>query len=190
MFSAFWGAQKLQLIFIYGPPATGKLTVAVELGRITGFPVFHNHLVVDMLLPVFAFGSPSFVELREAIWMQVLERAALEQTDGLIFTFTPETTVHPQFVNKLVAIVEGAGSEVIPVQLICPEDEVEKRLVNKSRARFEKLTSLGLYRQLRDEGSFVVEELFDVRLTIDTSTLHPDQAAGHIVEHYRLPSGG
>ncbi len=180
----------MQLIFIYGPPAVGKLTVAIELGRITEFPVFHNHLVVDVLLPVFAFGSPPFVDLREAIWMQVVERATREKADGLIFTFCPETTVHPDFVNRLTTVVEGTGGEVLPVQLICPEDEIERRLVNETRARHKKLTSLGLYRELRDEGSFVFEEPIDVRLTIDTSTLRPDQAARQIVEHYRLPSVG
>ena len=51
----------MRLIFIYGMPATGKLTVARELARITGFNVFHNHLVVDLLLSIFEFGSKPFV---------------------------------------------------------------------------------------------------------------------------------
>ena len=54
----------MKLIFLYGLPATGKLTVAHELAAITGFKVFHNHLVVDVLLTVFDFGSPDFVRLR------------------------------------------------------------------------------------------------------------------------------
>ena len=39
----------MKLIFIYGLPATGKLTVAVELAAMTGYKLFHNHLVVDLL---------------------------------------------------------------------------------------------------------------------------------------------
>ena len=39
----------VKLIFVYGLPATGKLTVARELSSLTGYKVFHNHLVVDLL---------------------------------------------------------------------------------------------------------------------------------------------
>lgn len=34
----------MRLIFIYGLPATGKLTVAQELAKRTGYKLFHNHL--------------------------------------------------------------------------------------------------------------------------------------------------
>lgn len=43
----------MELIFIHGPAAVGKLTVARELSRQSGVAVFHNHLVVDALLAVF-----------------------------------------------------------------------------------------------------------------------------------------
>jgi len=35
----------MRLVFIYGMPATGKLTVAKELVDITGYALFHNHPV-------------------------------------------------------------------------------------------------------------------------------------------------
>lgn len=49
----------MRLVFIHGPAASGKLTVAKELAALTGYPLFHNHLIVDALLAVFPFGSPS-----------------------------------------------------------------------------------------------------------------------------------
>ena len=39
----------MKLIFIYGAPAAGKLTVANEIARQTGFKVFHNHLSIDCI---------------------------------------------------------------------------------------------------------------------------------------------
>ena len=66
----------MQLIFLFGPPASGKLTVARELAALTGYRVFHNHLVVDALLAVFDFGSRPFVELRERMWVEVMTAAA------------------------------------------------------------------------------------------------------------------
>ena len=43
------------LLFLHGPPASGKLTIARELKTLTGFQLFHNHLAVDLLESVFEF---------------------------------------------------------------------------------------------------------------------------------------
>ena len=43
----------MNLVFIYGPPAVGKLTVAKELSLITGYPLFHNHLTRDLVHELF-----------------------------------------------------------------------------------------------------------------------------------------
>ena len=51
------------LVFICGPPAVGKMTVGLELSALTGIPLFHNHLGIEAVLPVFEFGSPAFNRL-------------------------------------------------------------------------------------------------------------------------------
>ena len=55
----------MKLIFIHGPVASGKLTIARALAALTGLAVFHNHLVVDAVAAVFPFGSEPFIRLRE-----------------------------------------------------------------------------------------------------------------------------
>ena len=77
----------MRLVFIYGLPATGKLTVAQALSKLTDYKLFHNHLVVDLLLSTFEFGSTPFIELREEIWLSVFKRACRNNLKGLIFTF-------------------------------------------------------------------------------------------------------
>ena len=176
----------MQLVFIYGPAAAGKLTVARRLGEATGFPVFHNHLVVDMLQAVFGFGSAPFVQLREEVWLRVMEQAAQEQLAGLIFTFTPEKTVRSDFVGAAVTMIESTRGEVLFVQLTCPEPELEQRMENESRAEFGKLRSLSLYRQLRYEGAFDFPLLPDSGLTIDTSMTDPGESVRRIVDYFGL----
>ena len=51
------------LVYLDGPPAAGKLTVATALAERTGYRLFHNHLTVDALAPVFGFGTPAFERL-------------------------------------------------------------------------------------------------------------------------------
>ena len=51
------------LVFLLGPPAVGKMTVGQELSRLTGLALYHNHLSIESVLPVFDFGSPAFNRL-------------------------------------------------------------------------------------------------------------------------------
>ena len=162
--------------------------MARELAELTGFPLFHNHLVVDILLAVFEFGSLPFVELRESIWLRVFERACEEGLSGLIFTFNPERTVRPDFVGAVKTLVENSGGSLLFVQLTCPEAELERRVENESRAEFAKLRSLSQYRQLRDEGAFAFPQLPDSGLTIDTSETDRVESATCIVSHFGLPT--
>jgi hypothetical protein len=136
----------MELIFIHGPAAVGKLTVARELSRQSGIAVFHNHLVVDALLAVFEFGSQPFVRLRERIWLDVFKEAAQTGT-SLIFTFAPDVSVNPDFISKTVRIVEECDGKVLFVKLTCAEHELENRVGSESRKEFRKLRSIETMRK-------------------------------------------
>jgi tRNA uridine 5-carbamoylmethylation protein Kti12 len=57
----------VKLIFIYGPPAVGKLTVASELAKLTGFKLFDNHVSIDFVKSVFDYGTRRYWKLIENI---------------------------------------------------------------------------------------------------------------------------
>jgi chloramphenicol 3-O-phosphotransferase len=174
----------MKLIFLYGPAAAGKLTIGRALRQMTGLHLFHNHLVVDTLLSVFEFGTPSFVHLREQIWLSVFEAAARDDI-SLIFTFAPESTVSPGFIDSAIATVQKAGGEICFVELYCPIDALEQRIENPSRAEFLKLRSLETFRELRRKGANSFPPL-PVDLMIDTSTIEPVKAARKICECFQL----
>ncbi|HXG97414.1 MAG TPA: hypothetical protein VNJ06_09945 [Gemmatimonadales bacterium] len=165
----------MRLIFIHGPPAVGKLTVARELAELTGLPLFHNHLAVDVLTPLFEFGSASFVKLRELIWLSVFQEAA-KNDRSLIFTFAPERTVRPSFIEDTITTIEARGGVVHFVRLTCDAGDIERRLTSPSRAEFGKLQSLDQYQTLTRAGAFDYPELPAV-LTIDTGAVSPREAA-------------
>ncbi|OLE70972.1 hypothetical protein AUF78_04195 [archaeon 13_1_20CM_2_51_12] len=52
------GLLSVRLVFIYGPPAVGKLTVAIELSKQIGFKLYHNHVSIDFVKSIFQFGTP------------------------------------------------------------------------------------------------------------------------------------
>ncbi len=177
----------MRLIFVYGGPASGKLTVARELAALTGFALFHNHLVVDAVAAVFPFGSAPFVRLREAMWLTMFREAA-EARRSTIFTFAPEPTVQTGFPDRAKVAVETSGGEVSFIRLALPPEEQERRLRNPDRLRFGKLSSLELLRQLRDQFERCEAEMPKAALTIDTARTSPAAAARLIVETLRLPA--
>ncbi len=170
----------MKLIFLYGRPAVGKVTVARELARLTGWRLFHNHLTVNLALALCDFGTPGFVALREQVWFAGFRRALADRLPVLIFTFNPENTVPQRFIDELCAEITAAGGEVIPVELTAPEAEIERRLGSESRRRDGKLNDVALYCRLRDAGVFDIPILPTPRLRLDTTTLAPAEAAARI----------
>jgi len=171
----------MKLVFLHGPPAVGKLTVAVELARLTGFRLFHNHLTVDLVGSLFPFGSEPFVLLREQIWLATFHEAARQKL-SLIFTFAPEKTVNESFIQDTEDVVRAAGGEVVFIELTCSEDALEARIEAPSRSDFEKLQSVELYRDLKESGAFTFPPIASA-LTLDTTYTLPAQTARRIADY-------
>lgn len=173
--------NQMKLVFLHGAPAVGKLAVARELARLTGYKLFHNHLTVDLVGSLFAFGSQPFVLLREKIWLSAFHEAAKNNL-SLIFTFNPERTVREQFIQEAIAVVESAGGKVIFVELLCAEDELERRIEHPSRGEFGKLRSVEQYRNLKAAGAFQFPSL-PAGLSLDTTHRSAADTARLISEH-------
>jgi hypothetical protein len=171
----------MQLVFIHGAPAVGKLTVARELAARTGFRLFHNHLTVDLVGSVFAFGSEPFVQLREEIWLATFREAARHDV-SLIFTFNPESTVRERFIQDAIDVVTREGGEIVFVELTCAENELEGRIENPSRSDFDKLRSVEQYRSLREAGAFQFPRIVS-DLSLDTTSSPPADVAERIRKH-------
>jgi chloramphenicol 3-O-phosphotransferase len=167
--------NNMKLIFLYGAPAVGKLTVARKLADLTAFRLFHNHLTVDLVSSLFQFGSEPFILLRERIWLAAFAEAA-RQNLSLIFTFNPERTVRERFVQDTIDVVEGASGKVVFVELTCAEEELERRMEDSSRKEFGKLASLDLYRSLKDRGAFQFPTL-PSGISVDTTNRSPAESA-------------
>lgn len=173
----------MRLVFLHGVAASGKLTTASALRNLVGYPVFHNHLVVDALTTVFPFGSEPFIRLREQFWLQVFADAASIDR-SLTFTFTPEPTVQAGFCDRVRATVESHGGRMLFVRLVVSPAEQEQRIGSESRKAFHKLTDVDVLRRLRTDRRSV--ELPPADLEIDTDVSTAEQTAASIVEHFGL----
>lgn len=168
------------LVYIYGPPGVGKLTVATALSGLTGFPLFHNHLTVDAVGSVFAFGSTAFSGVLHRMRLDVFETAARERI-SLIFTNNSAwagTNSRERFVaftDEADRRVSAAGGRVVFVQLWAPLEVLEARVGRPDRATLGKLTEPGRLRELvvgLDQSPVGPEVL-----ELDTTSVDPDEAA-------------
>ncbi|MHB0999021.1 MAG: shikimate kinase [Armatimonadota bacterium] len=173
----------MKLICIYGPPASGKLTVARELSSITGIKVFHNHLALDFAAGIFDWGMPAFWSVVESSIMLVLETAAKTDTD-LIFTFvySPEDD---SFIGNIVQTVEDHGGEVCFVQLSCTPEVLEERVLSPDRQQFKKISSVETLRDVMCKRDIFASAPYE-GLQIDTCQMIPPEAARVIAVHFGL----
>lgn len=169
----------MKLIFLYGPAAAGKLTVARHLAQITGFALFHNHLIVDAVGALFPFGSEQFVRLRERFWLEAFAEAAAAGR-SLIFTFAPEDSVAPDFPRRVEAAIQSAGGEICFVRLTISDEEQERRIADPSRQAYGKLVSLSLLRELRPRFKAAEAAMPAPLVSIDTDATPPEEAARRI----------
>jgi chloramphenicol 3-O-phosphotransferase len=183
----------MNLVFLHGAPASGKLTVARELAAVLHYGVFHNHLIVDALTAVFPFGTPPFRQLREEFWLSTFREAARTGI-SLIFTFTPDATVTAHFPSQVRQTIEESGGEIQFVRLEVSEAEQERRIGLPSRSEFAKLTNVDVLRRLRARGQEAA--VLPVDLVVDTELLPPRETAARIMdafglepvaEHHRYP---
>lgn len=174
------------LVFLHGPPAAGKYTVGRELAALTGFELYHNHLVVDEVLKAHAFGTPGFIAERDRRWREYFTIAAADPARRLIFTFNPENTVPQAFMDWLFHDLPGRGVTLHSVGLVISEASIEARLASVQRQQFRKLVDLDLYRRLRDAGTFASPVIPRVDLVIDTGNSSPKESAARIAGHFSL----
>lgn len=175
----------MKLIFIYGYPGVGKLTLAKELEKITNYKLFHNHLTVDFVSSIFDFGTEPFTTLREKLWIDVFGVSSKFNIPGLIFTFSFEKTVSKEFIGNIKKVLK-ANDELHFVKIICDIPELQRRVGQPSRKMYGKLSSSKRLAELIKNETYFVPELGEDILTIDNTDLDPNEVAALIKESFSL----
>jgi shikimate kinase len=178
----------MQLVFLYGPPGVGKLTVGRELARLTGYKLFHNHLSVNLVSAVFERDSEVWLQLLRRIRREVLMEAARQQVNLImtgVYSGTPE---HAAAWQEMLEPVLSAGGSVMFAQLACGRDELFKRVQNENRRAFDKLVDPARWAELMERFDLSATAPFEPQLRLDLTHLAPTTAAASIIAHYGLPT--
>lgn len=181
----------MKLIFLYGPPASGKLTVARVLAQITGYKIFHNHLTADLVSSVFPFGTREYSDLAERVRLDVTAAVVKSNIKGVIVTFAyGGETYHGEnddrFIKKVVRVARRHGARVLFVKLFCDERELRRRVKHPSRKVFAKIHKVSVLKTVMRVLSLDSVIPFVESQIIDTTRLSPHKAATLIKRHYKL----
>ena len=76
----------MKCIFICGPPASGKLTIAKELVALTGYSLMHNHQTRNIVHEMYPTALEQNYELVHRLRLDIFEYTATHNTD-IVFTF-------------------------------------------------------------------------------------------------------
>jgi hypothetical protein len=161
----------MRVVILYGLPGVGKLTIARGLAKLRNYRVFHNHLVFDAVEALFPFGSPTFVELRDRLWLELLLRAVHGQVGDVIFTIARDRTLEANFLARLVPVLSEAGASVHCIELTCGVEELEYRVASLERSTCGKVSSADRFRELCVAGAFPPFSAPQGTIAIDTSGL-------------------
>jgi len=174
----------MRLIFIYGAPATGKLTIARELASLTNYRLHHNHSTIDLALGLFGYDDIRFLQLNQRINSAVFQAAADADLAGLIFTFCYGGSADDRFILDVINRYE---ENLCFVHLSCDVAELIRRVVSEERRRFRKVTDPEILIRAMRSVDYSMIFPHQHSLALDTTRVAPKDAALRIAEFYKLP---
>lgn len=126
----------MKFVLIFGPQAVGKMTVGQELAKVTGLKLFHNHMTIELLEPLFNFSSELW-RLSTLFRTEIFKTVAQSEMEGLIFTYVWAFNEQDDwdFVDDVCEIFKSKGAAIYFVEL---EADIDERLQrNNSPNRLE-----------------------------------------------------
>ncbi|WP_404332654.1 AAA family ATPase [Mesobacillus maritimus] len=185
----------MKFVLIFGPQAVGKMTVGQELARITDLKLFHNHMTLELLSPIFDFG-PETWRLSTLFRFEIFKAVANSDLEGMIFTYVWAFNEKDdwEFVDNLCEIFEEKGGEVYFVELEADLDErldrnkTPNRLAHKPSKRDiewsenELKSSMNQYRLNSVDGEITRENY----IKINNTKKSPEDVAKTIKETFGL----
>ena len=183
----------MKFVIIFGPSAVGKMTVGKALAEKTGLKLFHNHMSIEAIRPVFDFGTPAFNRLVTMIRMETFKEMAKSKEAGMIFTFVWALDLPSEFeyINRAVKIFEEVGAEIFYVELEASletrlvRNKHEARLLEKPSKRNMEMAEKVLYSE-NDHDLNTTEGTFNRanHLKINNENLKPEEVAQIVFEHF------
>jgi deoxyadenosine/deoxycytidine kinase len=185
-------AKNPAVVFIYGPMAVGKLTVAKILSKKLGYKLAHNHHLNDFVQEVFERGSYENHAMKDFLRYYLLENIVKAKmnavtTHSYSHDWISKTGLSdPKYVETLEKKLTRFGAKFYPVHLKASNKELLRRVSMKSRKDFRKLKDKKIMRELALKHDWQSSPRLKNNLVIDNTNLSPKKVSDMIIEHFKL----
>ena len=187
--------KKPTVVFIYGPIAVGKLTVAKILSKKLRYKMTHNHALNDFVDEVFTRGTHERNVVVERLRYDLLKSAVkakinLVTTHCYAHNFVSTTGLSdPNYIETLNKKLTKLGAKFYPIHLKASKEELLRRVNMHSRKEFNrKLTDKKIMHELSLTKDWQTSPFLKNNFVIDNTNLSPQKVADIIIKHFKINS--
>jgi hypothetical protein len=162
----------MHLIIIFGPAAVGKTTVGYELQKITGFRLFHNHMILEPIYNFFGFGDEQLMRLTGEFRNRLFEEFGKSQLPGIIFTYVwalDEQEDH----DEILKYINSMNVDINDVLFIELEADQNVR-INRNKSEF-RLKEKKSKNNIKESENFLIQSEKVYQLNSNNDFFYPDQ---------------
>jgi DUF438 domain-containing protein len=180
-------------VYLVGFAGTGKLTIARAFARSVGAKVVDNQWINN---PIFGLIDPDGVtRLPNAVWSQtakvreaVLETIATLAKPDTNFVFTHDGVEGEPYDEDVLRGIQSTAARrnarLIPVRLVCDEDELVRRIQSPDRAGMLKCIDPAAA-TYKSRHHVVLDPKSPATLTLNVTRRSPKQSVAAIVAHIK-----
>ena len=185
----------MKLVFIFGAPAVGKMTVGQELAKITGLKLYHNHMTMDLVSEFFDIWTTDEGKRLNSIFCEEICKAvAKSKLKGMIYTCVRIFDREPVFMNRIRDIFVAVGADIYNIELNADDavrierNKTPNRLFHKPSKRDVEKTEKGLLEGVKHERykSYEGEIADNNYMRINNTHIPPVEAAKMIKNNFSL----
>jgi len=177
----------MKLIFLHGPPASWKFTIAKELAEITKYKLVHIHDFYDPLAEIFTEDNYyKIIEILQKHFLNIFESASKLKLKGVVFTYSEIAKDNYRFPRAIIKLLKKYKGAVHFVHISCTEKELYKRATRSSRQKgYKTKTKSDMDWMLKNKD--YSKRVPNVKtLEVDNTNLSPKQVAQQIKKHLNL----
>lgn len=180
------------MVFIYGPPAVGKLTVAQELSKVTGYRYFSNHQASDPVRAILDFDQDpaKFRRVANDVKHLIIEKAIELDLPGLIMTFCYSRPDGDYNLKNIMSFLKERNVNTYFTRLHCTDEALFARVEDPSRRSglALKITEVDKLRAALKKHGFKDEIPYVESFSIDNTRISPEEAARQIAQYHSFPT--
>jgi adenylate kinase family enzyme len=175
----------MKLIFIYGRPGTGKMSIANHLSEITGYKSFHLHHTIDYVRSIFDRDVKDSEMLVDKFSLDMIEFAIKSNVD-FIYTFVYALKEDDYFIKKILKLRKKYDFELYFIQLSCDIKENILRITGKEREKFTKITTQEVFDELNKKYILNQPIPFVNSLLIDNTCKTVEEVSAEILAYIEV----